>query len=529
MAETQTLTPQQLETKLVSVVSRDKQEQQAPAQLMLLNYVTEITDQKMPTGGDVVANVKAQIAAIDQQIGDGLDKILHDPDFKALEASWRGLRYLVTSTETSSRLKLRVLPLKDKAELHKDLRAGEPGFDDQSATFKKVYEEEYGTHGGNPFSLLIGDFEFSGVAQDVQLLNGIAKVASAAHTPFIAAASPELFGMSSYEELSRPRDLAKIFESTEAAEWRSFREKEDSRYVTLVLPRFLLRVPYGDPADGLLPVDGFTYGEGIGPAKPVYVTGPDGKPAPKKDDKGNPVYAKSKSDKTIYDIDSNHKNYLWGNAAYALGARITAAFARYSWCAAIRGYEGGGLVSDLPVHLYETSEGKKAMKCPTEVAITDRREKELDSLGFVSLVHRKGTNSAVFFGSQTTQKPKKYDLPAATANARISARLPYLLAASRFAHYLKVICRDKVGTFQTKETLGVFLNRWISDYVLGTDDAGQETKAQFPLREARIDVKDQPGNPGAFSAVAFLRPHFQLEELSTSIRLVAELPPPAAG
>jgi len=294
--------------------------------------------------------------------------------------------------------------------------------------------------------------------------------------------------MDSYTELANPRDLAKGFESTELIKWRSFRDTEDSRYVTLVLPHILLRLPYGPET---LPVEEFNLAEDT-----------DGR---------------------------DHRRYLWGNAAYAMTQRITNAFALYGWCAAIRGVEGGGVVAGLPTHTFKTDEGDVALKCPTEIAITDRREKELDSLGFVALCHCKGTDYAAFFGGQTTQKPKLYDTDQANANARISARLPYILAASRFAHYLKVICRDKVGSFQTKETLATYLNRWINNYVLATDDAGQELKAQYPLREARIDVTDLPANPGAYRAVAFLRPHFQLEELTTSIRLVAELPPPAAA
>jgi type VI secretion system protein ImpC len=373
-----------------------------------------------------------------------------------------------------------------KAEVFKDLDQAIEF--DQSQLFKKVYEEEYGTFGGHPFSLLIGDYEFGRQPQDMALLEKISGVAAAAHAPFIAAASPRLFDMDSFPELGNPRDLAKLFESTELIKWRSFQASEDSRYVTLVLPHILLRLPYGP---NTVPTEDF---------------------------------------KLVEDVDGkDHSRYLWGNAAYALGQRITNAFSLYGWCAAIRGVEGGGMVTGLPTHTFKTDEGDIALKCPTEIAITDRREKELDTLGLVALCHCKGTDYAAFFGGQTTQKPKAYDTDAANANARISARLPYILAASRFAHYLKVICRDKIGSFQTKDSLALYLNRWISSYILGTDDAGQNLKAQYPLREARIDVFDVPGKPGAYRAVAFLRPHFQLEELTTSIRLVAELPPPAAA
>jgi len=459
--------------------------QKARAKDLVGEFVTQILDAGMTVSRDTLAMIQAQIARIDELLSKQLNEVLHNPDFQKLEASWRGLHFFVMNTETSTRLKLRLL-CASKAEVFKDLDQAIEF--DQSVLFKKVYEEEYGTFGGFPFSLLVGDYEFGRHPQDMALLEKISGVAAAAHAPFIAAASPRLFDMDQFTELSNPRDLAKLFESTELIKWRSFQETEDSRYVTLVLPHILLRLPYGP---NTVPTEYF---------------------------------------KLVEDTDGkDHSRYLWGNAVWALGQRITNAFALYGWCAAIRGVEGGGMVTGLPTHTFKTDEGDIALKCPTELAITDRREKELDTLGFVSLCHCKGTDYAAFFGGQTTQKPKLYDTNAANANARISARLPYVLAASRFAHYLKVICRDKVGSFQTKDTLSTYLNRWISTYILGTDDAGQDLKAQYPLREARIDVFDVPGKPGAFRAVAFLRPHFQLEELTASIRLVAELPPPAAA
>ena len=474
---------------LDQIISKGKlarDESQKPrAKDLVGEFVHQILDEGMTVSRDTIVMIQTQIARIDELLSKQLDEILHHPDFQKLEASWRGLHYLVMNTETGTRLKLRLLPA-TKAEIFKDLDQAIEF--DQSVLFKKVYEEEYGTFGGFPFSLLIGDYEFGRHPQDMALLEKISGVAAAAHAPFIGGAAPRLFDMDSFTELANPRDLAKLFESTELIKWRSFQVSEDSRYVTLVMPHILLRLPYGS---NTVPLEDFKLEEDV-----------DGK---------------------------DHSKYLWGNAAYALGQRITNAFALYGWCAAIRGVEGGGMVTGLPAHTFKTDEGDIALKCPTELAITDRREKELDTLGFIALCHCKGTDYAAFFGGQTTQKPKTYDTNAANANARISARLPYLLAASRFAHYLKVICRDKIGSFQTKETLALYLNRWISGYVLGADDAGQDLKAQYPLREARIDVYDMPGKPGAFRAVAFLRPHFQLEELTTSIRLVAELPPPAAA
>jgi type VI secretion system protein ImpC len=517
------------------------------AETLLTEFISQFAnnDEAMEKGkADTFELIKRQIARLDEQLSQKVDAILHDAEFQRLEASWRGLHYLVMNTETSSRLKLRLLCV-DRDTLAKDL--SQAADVDQSTLFKKVYEEEYGTYGGNPFSLLIADYYFGRLPADIEFLKNLSKVASAAHTPLISAADSKLFGWDSFTELSNPRDLSKIFESSELAAWRSFRESEDARYVTLTLPRFLLRLPYGDKT---VKVEAFSMNEDVSVAPhtdPIPVlAGDTQKPDRFKLPYGNGdephgelvLAVKEGSDAKAIDalklrikeqLPKKHTSYLWGNAAYALGQRITNAFALYGWCAAIRGPEGGGLVRDLPNHTFETEEGDIAAKCPTEIAITDRRENELNSLGFVALCHRKGENYAAFFGGQTIHKPQLYSTDAANSNALISARLPYLLAASRFAHYLKVMCRDKIGSFQSKGTISEYLNRWIMGYVLGTDDAGQELKAQYPLREARVDVFDVPGKPGAYRAVVFLRPHFQLEELTASIRLVAELPPPVAA
>jgi type VI secretion system protein ImpC len=335
---------------------------------------------------------------------------------------------------------------------------------------------------------MIGDYEISHNPQDLSFLEKISEVSSAAHAPFITAASPELFGFKSFSELGNPRDIGKIFQRTEYAKWRSFRNSEDSRYVNLVMPHTLMRLPYGKDN---VPVEAFDYEEEV-----------DG---------------------------TDNSKYLWGNASYALGARLTEAFAKYHWCAAIRGVEGGGLVEGLPVHTFKTDEGDVALKCPTEIAITDRREKELSDQGFIPLVHCKDTDYAAFFSTQTTNKPKVFDSEVANANARLSSQLQYILAVSRFAHYLKSMMRDKIGSFMTRKKAEDFLNRWISNYVLLDDGAGQDAKASHPLREARIDVSEIPGKPGAYRAVAFLKPHYQLDELTVSLRLVSELPPPAQG
>ncbi len=424
-----------------------------------------------------------RVACKDKLLACQLDAILHAEAFQELEAVWRGLHYLVFNTETSDRLKLRLFNASFK-ELRTDLeRAVEF---DQSLLFKRVYEEEYGTFGGEPYSCLLHVHEYGLSAVDLGVLQKMAEVAAAAHTPLLSAASPQLFGLGSFPDLPLPRDLHKIFQSADYIEWRSFRVKDDSRYVTLCLPHLLMRLPYGNDTD---PVETFVYEEDVAGPSP--------------------------------------DRYLWGNAAFALAACITAAFAKYGWTAAIRGYEGGGAVENLNVYKYRQTNGETVALCPTEVSITDRREKELSDLGFIALIYRKNSDKAAFFSGQTVHKPPVYTSDTANANARISARLPYLLNASRFAHYVKANMRDKVGSFMTADNVSKYLNNWISQYVLLSDDAGDDIKARYPLREARVDVSEDPGNPGAYKCVIFLRPHFQLEELTASIRLVAELPPPA--
>lgn len=450
---------------------------------MVDEFVHQILGAGDSVSKDAVGFVQKRLQEIDDLISRQLDEVLHHPDFQKLEASWRGLHYLVYNTETSTKLKLRLFNV-SKDELRRDLEKATEF--DQSALFKKVYEEEYGTFGGSPYSALIADYSFDATAPDMSLLSKLSNVAAAAHAPLMAAASPQLFDLDSFVDLGKPRDLAKIFESLDKVKWKYFRESEDARYVSLCLPQVLMRLPYGPKTS---PVEGLGYEEVV-----------DGK---------------------------SLKTFVWGNPAYMLGQRITNAFALYGWTAAIRGVEGGGLVEELPSYTFKTTEGDIALKCPTQIAITDRREKELSDLGFIALCHCKGTDKAAFFGGQTTQKPQKYNIPAATSNAALSARLPYILATSRFAHYIKVIMRDKVGSFMGKTEVQKYLQTWISNYVLLSDEAPQDLKARFPLREARVDVFDVPGEPGKYRATVFLRPHFQLEELTTSLRLVTELPPPA--
>lgn len=463
-------------------VGRDEN-QKGHVRDLLGEFVKQIMQGAIVISKDTELMITARIAQIDRLISMQLNEIMHHPDLQKLEASWRGLSYLVHQSETGESLRIKVMNV-TKKELLKDMEKASEF--DQSNLFKKIYEEEFGMFGGAPFGVLIGDYEFASHPQDLALLEKTAEVAAAAHAPFVAAASSNLFNLERFTDLGVPRDLAKVFQNVEYAKWKSFRESEDSRYVALTLPHILMRLPYGVAN---IPVEGFNYEE---------------------------------------DVDgTNHSKYLWGNAAYALGSRITDAFAKHRWTAAIRGVEGGGLVQGLPVHTFKTDEGDVALKCPTEIAITDRREKELGDLGFVPLVHSKGSDYAAFFSVQTVNKPRVYDTDAANANARLSAQLQYILAVSRFAHYMKSIMRDKIGSFMTRKNAEDFLNRWISNYVLLDDDAGPDLKARFPLREARIDVSDIPGKPGAYKAVAFLKPHYQLDELTISLRLVANLPPPA--
>ena len=452
---------------------------------LIKEFVQQVLQGQMTVSRDTEAMINARIAQIDHLISIQLNEVMHHPSFQKLEGSWRGLKYMMDQSETSDMLKIKVLNV-SKKDLLRDLQRA-PEFD-QSAMFKKVYEEEFGVFGGAPFAALVGDYEFGKHPEDIELLERVSNVAAAAHAPFLTAASNELFNLESYTSLDQPRDLGKIFDTTEYAKWKSFRATEDSRYVGMCLPRILGRLPYGPDTK---PVEAFNYQEGV-----------DG---------------------------TEHNKYLWSNAAYALGARLTNSFAKHHWCAAIRGVEGGGLVDGLAVHNFRTDDGDIAMKCPTEVPITDRREKELADLGFIPLVHCKGTDYAAFFSVQSAQKPKLYDKDAANANARLSAQLPYILAVSRFAHYLKAMMRDKIGSFMSRSSCESFLNQWISQYVLLDDDASPDMKAKYPLREARIDVSEIPGKPGAYRAVSFLKPHFQLDELSVSLRLVADLPPPSKG
>src|SRR5687768_8525290 len=420
--------------------------QKERAKDMISEFVSQVMAGELTMSKNMDLAINSRIAEIDRLISAQLNEIMHHEDFQKHEGSWRGLHHLIKNSLTGTMLKIRVMSV-TKKELLKDFeRALEF---DQSALFKKIYEEEYGTFGGAPYGALIGDYEFGNHPQDLALLESLSQVASAAHAPFISAASSEMFGWDEFHEMTEVRDISKIFDRTEYAKWRSFRESEDSRYVGLTLPHVLGRVPYGAATK---PTETFNFEE---------------------------------------DVDgTDHKKYLWSNAAYAMGTRLTEAFSMHSWCVAIRGVEGGGLVDGLPTHTFETDEGEVAMKCPTEVAITDRREKEFSDNGFIPLVHCKGTDYAAFFATQSCNKAKKYDTDSANANARLSSQLQYIFAVSRFAHYLKSMMRDKIGSFMSRQEAQIFLNRWIMNYVTPDDTASQAIKSKFPLREARVDVAE---------------------------------------
>ncbi|KAF1009032.1 MAG: hypothetical protein GAK28_00665 [Luteibacter sp.] len=432
---------------------------------------------------DVNQTIAAYVAEIDRKLSEQINQIMHHPDFQALEGSWRGLSYLVTNTETDTLLKIRVMNL-SKKELAKNLKRFKGTAWDQSPVFKKIYEEEYGQLGGEPYGCLIGDYYFDHGPQDVDLLRSISKIAAASHAPFIAAANANILGMDSWSELANPRDLAKIFTTPDYAGWRSLREDDDAKYLALTMPRTLARLPYGAKTD---PVEEFDFEE---------------------------------------DTDgADSSKYTWQNAAYAMAVNINRSFKHYGWCTRIRGVESGGAVENLPTHTFPSDDGGVDMKCPTEIAITDRRSAELDKMGLMPVVHRKNSDMAAFIGAQSVAKPEEYDDPGASANSQLSARLPYMFACSRFAHYLKCIVRDKIGSFSTREDMEGWLSNWIVNYVDGDPaNSSEETKARKPLAAAKVVVEEVEENPGYYTSKFYLKPHYQLEGLTVSLRLVSRLP-----
>ena len=432
---------------------------------------------------DVLGTIQSLIAALDKKLTEQVNLIMHTEEFQKVESAWRGLHYLVNNTETDEMLKIRVMNI-SKNDLAKTLKKFKGTAWDQSPIFKKMYEEEFGQFGGEPFGSIVADYYFDNSAPDVELLSSMAKVAAAAHAPFISAAAPSVMLMESWNELANPRDLTKIFQTPEHAAWRSFRESEDSRYVGLTMPRFLARQPYGAKSN---PVEEFDFEEDTSAA--------------------------------------GSKNYTWANSAYAMAVNINRSFKEYGWCSRIRGIESGGAVEGLPVHAFPTDDGGVDMQCPTEIAISDRREAELAANGFMPLVHKKNTDFAAFIGAQSLHKPAEYDDPDASANAALAARLPYLFATCRFAHYLKCIVRDKIGSFKERDDMERWLTKWIMQYVDGDPGSSSETtKAQKPLAAAEVVLEEVEGNPGYYTSKFFLRPHYQLEGLTVSLRLVSKLP-----
>ncbi|RDA61902.1 type VI secretion system contractile sheath large subunit [Hafnia paralvei] len=448
--------------------------------LQLGNFFSEVMSGTVVISSDLISSIEQRIVAIDAILSSQVSLILHAPEFQKQESSWRGLNKLVQSSITEN-TQVRVFQC-TKQELLKDFKTASDF--DQSTLFKNIYENEYGTFGGIPFSTFVGDFQFDNTPQDIALLEYISHVAAAAHAPFLSAIAPGMLSMKDFSELPRPRDISKMFETTDYARWRLFRQNDDSRYIGLTLPRVLSRVPYGEKT---VPAETFNFEEKIN----ENVAGTD---------------------------------YLWMNSAWELAGRIVESFEEYGWCASIRGVEGGGLVRALPSYNYTAASGERIMQCPTQVAISDRREKELSELGFIPLVYCKGTDYAAFFAVSSINKPRLYDSDQANANARLSSQLPYILATSRFAHYLKSIVRDKIGSFMSRSECEEYLQKWIMQYVVASDNAGPETKARYPLREAKVEVIEVAGQPGTYRAIAWLKPHFQLEGLSLSLRLVANLP-----
>jgi type VI secretion system protein ImpC len=437
---------------------------------------------------DAVASIEALIAQIDQKLTDQVNKIMHHEDFQQLESAWRGLSYMVNNTETDESLKIKVMPI-SKKELHKTLKKFKGTAWDQSPIFKAMYEEEYGQFGGEPFGCVTGDYYFDHSPQDVETLKGMAQICAAMHAPFISAVAPKTLQFDSWSELSNPRDLTKIFGTPEYAAWRSLRESDDARYLGLAMPRFLGRQPYGAATD---PVDAFDFEE---------------------DTEG-----------------ADSSNYTWCNAAYAMSTNINRSFKLYGWCSRIRGIESGGAVEGLPTHTFPTDDGGVDMKCPTEIAISDRREAELAKNGFMPLIHKKNSDFAAFIGAQSLQKPQEYEDPDATANANLAARMPYLFATCRFAHYLKCIVRDKIGSFKEQSDMQLWLNNWIQQYVDGDPmNSSESTKARKPLAAAEVVVEADESNPGYYRSRFYLRPHYQLEGLTVSLRLVSKLPSAKGG
>lgn len=492
VAEAPVVTPQTSElNEFEALLNQEFKPKTSQAQEAVQTAVRTLAEQALSdtalVSDDAIRTIEGIIAEIDRKLSEQINLILHHEDLKTLEGTWRGLHHLVSHTETDEKLKIRVLNL-TKKDAAKTLKKFKGTAWDQSPLFKKIYEEEFGTPGGSPYGCLMGDYAFDHSPPDVELLAGFAQIAAAAHAPFITGTAPSLMNMSSWQELSNPRDLTKIFQTPEYAAWRSLRESENARYIGMAMPRFLSRLPYSN--------------------------------------KNNPIEEFSFEEETE---GANHDKFVWSNAAYAMASNITRSFKLHSWCSRIRGVESGGMVDGLPCHTFPTDDGGVDVKCPTEIAITDRREAELAKNGMMPLSHWKNTDFAVFVGAQSLQKSATYEDPDATANANLAARLPYLFATCRFAHYLKCIVRDKIGSYKSREDMQDWLNRWIHQFVIEDPSADDAAKSRYPLGSAEVTVEEVPGNPGYYTSKFFLKPHFQLEGLTVSLRLVSKLPSAKGG
>lgn len=452
-------------------------------EVAVLTLAEKLISEAITISDDSMKTIESLIAEIDRKLSEQINEIIHHEEFRKIEGTWRGFHYLANNTETDEMLKIRVMNI-SKADYHKTLKKFKGTNWDQSPIFKKIYEEEYGQFGGEPYGCLVADYYFDHTPVDVEILRETAKICAASHTPFISGASPTLMQMGSWQELSNPRDLTKLFTTAEYASWRSLRDDDDSRYVGLAMPRFLARLPYGAKSN---PVEEFAFEEDT--------------------------------------AGSDHNKFVWANSAFAMGRNINRSFKLYGWCSRIRGIESGGSVEYLPVHCFPTDDGGVDIKCPTEIAISDRREAELAKNGFMPLVFRKNSDFAAFIGAQSLNKPVEFDDADATANAQLASRLPYLFATCRFAHYLKCIVRDKIGSFKEQGEMQTWLNNWISQYVESNPATASELdKSRRPLAASEIVVEAVEGNPGYYNSKFFLRPHYQLEGLTVSLRLVSKLP-----
>jgi len=427
------------------------------------------------------AVVDDMIAEIDSKLSLQLDAIMHHEEFQKLESTWRSLKFLVDRTNFRENIKLEIINV-NKEDLLED-------FEDapeipKSGLYKTVYTAEYGQFGGQPYAAMLGNYEFGPGPQDVKLLQYVASVASMAHAPFVAAAGPAMFGLDDFNGLPNLKDLKSIFEGPQYTKWQSFRESEDSRYVGLALPRFLLRLPYGPDTE---PVKAFNYQE---------------------------------------DVSGSHEEYLWGNAAFTFVSRLTDSFAKYRWCANIIGPKGGGAVDDLPLHQYEAM-GAVQTKIPTEVLISERREYELAEEGFMGLTMRKGSDNAAFFSANSVQKPKNFGISKegkeAETNYKLGLQLPYMFVINRLAHYLKVIQRENIGTWKERGDLDRELNNWIKQYVVDMENPAPEVRSRRPLRQAQITVEDVEGEPGWYRVGLKVRPHFKYMGAFFTLSLVGKL------